>query len=103
MAVGDLVIISTDCLQSKHTFKIGELEEDEVDDNELKIPLLEEEDDVEELVVSPPCIDLGRSYLPRVLDLLTLVLKIKIRNQYFLSFFQSNNLKLYIILYLEGF
>jgi len=76
MAVGDLVIISTDCLQSKHTFKIGELEDEEVDDKELKIPLVElDEDDVEVLVVSPPCMDLGRSYLPRVLDLLTLLLE----------------------------
>ena len=59
MAVGDLVIISTDCLQSKHTFKIGEHEEAEelVDvDNELKNPLVEEAEDDD---------------LPRVLDLLT--------------------------------
>ena len=68
-----------------------------------------DEDDVEVLVVSPPCMDLGRSYLPRVLDLLTLLLKIKKDINIYICIFReikiefSKALYTKICPYLEGF
>ena len=64
---------STDFLQSKQTFNI--VEEDDDNDNELNSPPLELLELEETTDGTSPCMDLGRSYLPRVLDLLSLTLK----------------------------